>query len=150
MNHRVVLNETLQRMLRERETIDLQGRSLHVTGGVSTEEAECICSLILERRCRRCIETGVAYGVSTLAICQALSLLGEGGRLYGVDPCQYSEHGGAPLLGFQHLCIKAHGKSGAKAIRNAVRFTLKSIKDEVCGKIHASVKDFNQKQPLIE
>lgn len=32
----------------------------------------------------------------------------------------YSEHGGAPLLGVKGACIKAHGSSDAKAIRNAI------------------------------
>lgn len=32
----------------------------------------------------------------------------------------YSEYGGAPLLGLQGLCIVGHGRSSAKAVRNAV------------------------------
>ena len=33
----------------------------------------------------------------------------------------YTEHGGAPLLGTQKPVIKAHGSSNAKAFYNAVR-----------------------------
>jgi glycerol-3-phosphate acyltransferase PlsX len=33
----------------------------------------------------------------------------------------YSEHGGAPLLGVKGVCIICHGSSGHRAIRNAVR-----------------------------
>jgi glycerol-3-phosphate acyltransferase PlsX len=33
----------------------------------------------------------------------------------------YSEYGGAPILGLQRPVIKAHGSSNAKAIKNAVR-----------------------------
>jgi len=33
----------------------------------------------------------------------------------------YSEHGGAPLLGVRGVCIICHGSSGHRAIRNAVR-----------------------------
>ena len=32
----------------------------------------------------------------------------------------YSEYGGAPLLGVAHLCIVGHGRSSPKAVRNAV------------------------------
>jgi glycerol-3-phosphate acyltransferase PlsX len=32
----------------------------------------------------------------------------------------YSEYGGAPLLGVGAVCIVGHGRSSAKAIRNAV------------------------------
>jgi glycerol-3-phosphate acyltransferase PlsX len=33
----------------------------------------------------------------------------------------YSEFGGAPLLGARQICIICHGRSNAKAIRNAIR-----------------------------
>jgi glycerol-3-phosphate acyltransferase PlsX len=33
----------------------------------------------------------------------------------------YSEYGGAPLLGVDGICIICHGSSGHRAIRNAVR-----------------------------
>jgi glycerol-3-phosphate acyltransferase PlsX len=32
----------------------------------------------------------------------------------------YSEYGGAPLLGLARLCIVGHGRSSSKAVRNAV------------------------------
>ncbi len=34
----------------------------------------------------------------------------------------YAEHGGAPLLGVDGACLIGHGRSSAKAIRNAIRF----------------------------
>lgn len=33
----------------------------------------------------------------------------------------YSEYGGAPLLGLNGICVICHGRSSAKAIRNAIR-----------------------------
>jgi phosphate acyltransferase len=33
----------------------------------------------------------------------------------------YSEHGGAPLLGVRGVCVISHGKSNANAIKNAIR-----------------------------
>jgi glycerol-3-phosphate acyltransferase PlsX len=35
----------------------------------------------------------------------------------------YSEYGGAPLLGLNGICVICHGRSNAKAIRNAIRIT---------------------------
>ena len=32
----------------------------------------------------------------------------------------YSEHGGAPLLGIDGICIICHGSSGDRAIKNAL------------------------------
>lgn len=34
----------------------------------------------------------------------------------------YSEYGGAPLLGVDGACLIGHGRSSAKAIRNAIHF----------------------------
>lgn len=33
----------------------------------------------------------------------------------------YSEYGGAPLLGVDGICIITHGRAKAKAIKNAIR-----------------------------
>ena len=54
----------------------------------------------------------------------------------------YSEHGGAPILGFRKLVIKAHGRSEAKAIMNAVLLAEKSIKSNLIGNMEHSIRDF--------
>ncbi|RMF59520.1 MAG: phosphate acyltransferase PlsX [Calditrichaeota bacterium] len=54
----------------------------------------------------------------------------------------YSEYGGAPLLGFQKLIIKAHGRSKAKAIKNAVLLAEKSVEHQLVEKIESSMKEF--------
>lgn len=54
----------------------------------------------------------------------------------------YTEHGGAPLLGIDGVCIKSHGSSDAHAIMNAVRQAriallndlVRSISMEISGK----------------
>jgi len=47
----------------------------------------------------------------------------------------YSEYGGAPLVGVAGLCIVGHGRSSAKAVRNAVvlasRFAAEGLVDRV-------------------
>ena len=47
----------------------------------------------------------------------------------------YSEYGGAPLLGFREIVIKAHGRSRAKAITNAIKVAAKTYRDNVCEKM---------------
>ena len=37
------------------------------------------------------------------------------------DLTDWEQYGGAPLLGFDHLFIKAHGRSKSRAIQNAVK-----------------------------
>ncbi|MBI3087505.1 MAG: phosphate acyltransferase PlsX [Candidatus Omnitrophica bacterium] len=43
----------------------------------------------------------------------------------------YAEHGGAPLLGVNGVCIIAHGASSAKAIKNAIRVGYESARHDV-------------------
>jgi glycerol-3-phosphate acyltransferase PlsX len=43
----------------------------------------------------------------------------------------YSEEGGAPLLGVDGRCIISHGSSTAKAIKNAVRVAAEFVKQDV-------------------
>ncbi len=43
----------------------------------------------------------------------------------------YSEYGGAPLLGVRGVCIICHGRSNANAIRNAIRVAKESCEGQV-------------------
>lgn len=43
----------------------------------------------------------------------------------------YTEYGGAPLLGVEGVVIKAHGSSNAKAIKNAIRQAVLSVENNV-------------------
>lgn len=94
----------LERLIRDRETFDTNGNRLQVTGTISLLEARYIQDLIIENDFRTCVETGVAYGASTVAICSALSALegkGEVVKHHGVDPCQLQVYGGAAMAALQ-------------------------------------------------
>jgi phosphate acyltransferase len=43
----------------------------------------------------------------------------------------YSEYGGAPLLGVAYPCIIAHGSSSGKAIKNAIRVAAESVENQL-------------------
>ncbi|MFC2088521.1 phosphate acyltransferase PlsX [Calditrichota bacterium] len=60
----------------------------------------------------------------------------------------YTEYGGAPILGFKRLAIKAHGRSNAKAISNAIRVAANSSKQNICTKIEDSIGRFNMKHAI--
>jgi glycerol-3-phosphate acyltransferase PlsX len=51
------------------------------------------------------------------------------------DMAHYSEYGGAPILGLERIVIKAHGRSDAKAIENAIKVAAKAVREDVCGGI---------------
>lgn len=57
----------------------------------------------------------------------------------------YSEYGGAPLLGVGGVSIISHGRSNAKAFKNAIRSGINAIEEDVTGKIR-KVIEANQKK----
>jgi glycerol-3-phosphate acyltransferase PlsX len=50
-----------------------------------------------------------------------------------------AEYGGAPLIGLNGLCIVGHGRSSAKAVRNAVAMAAKCIDDGLIEKVSKEV-----------
>lgn len=52
----------------------------------------------------------------------------------------YTEYGGAPLLGVNGTCIICHGGSSAKAIKNAIRVAGKFVKFRINEQIHDIIK----------
>jgi phosphate acyltransferase len=56
----------------------------------------------------------------------ALALLSSGIRELK-NLTDWRQYGGAPILGFDQLCIKAHGRSGGRAISNAIRVARKAV-----------------------
>ena len=47
----------------------------------------------------------------------------------------YNEYGGAPLLGVKGICIVGHGRSKAKAVKNAIRMAEELVRRDVVNKI---------------
>lgn len=57
----------------------------------------------------------------------------------------YSEYGGAPLLGIKGVCLICHGRSPAKAIKNAVRVAGEFAQMRIADRIRSEIeKTFNK------
>ena len=69
-----------------------------------------------------------------------LSILGTGLRELR-RRTDWKMYGGAPLLGFDQVIIKAHGRSEARAIRNAIKVAAKAVSGDLIGRIRASVAE---------
>ena len=52
----------------------------------------------------------------------------------------YSSYGGAPILGFEHLLIKSHGRSNALAIANAIKVAAKAVRDRITTEIATHIQ----------
>jgi phosphate acyltransferase len=50
-----------------------------------------------------------------------------------------SEYGGAPLVGLNGLCVVGHGRSSAKAVRNAVAMAARSVRQGLVEKLSRDV-----------
>ena len=58
----------------------------------------------------------------------------------------YTEYGGAPMLGIKAPVIKAHGSSNAKAIKNAIRQAKTCAENDVAGTIEAWIKERKERE----
>jgi len=58
----------------------------------------------------------------------------------------YSEYGGAPLLGINGNCIISHGRSSSKAIKNAIRVSAEMAKKKVLETIAHTLSEYANKK----
>ncbi|RMH37883.1 MAG: phosphate acyltransferase PlsX [Deltaproteobacteria bacterium] len=73
----------------------------------------------------------------------ALAML-SGGIQRLKDITDWEQYGGAPLLGFDHLCIKAHGRSKQRAITNAIKVASKALSADLCTQIADGMRDLDR------
>ena len=55
------------------------------------------------------------------------------------DITDWRQYGGAPVLGFDRLCIKAHGRSQKRALQNAIKLATKAARANLVEKIQAEL-----------
>jgi len=59
----------------------------------------------------------------------------------------WQQYGGAPLLGFEHPFIKAHGRSNARAITNALKVAHKALSGNLTGSIARTMAELAERHP---
>ena len=52
----------------------------------------------------------------------------------------YKEYGGAPFLGVDGVCVKAHGSSDSRAFKNAIKQSIIFFENDIVGKIKKDIK----------
>ena len=57
----------------------------------------------------------------------------------------YSEFGGAPLLGIDGVCIIGHGKSNGKAVKNAILAGARAAEHNLAVEIKEAIAKYNNK-----
>lgn len=68
-----------------------------------------------------------------------LTMLSQGLRQIRTKT-DWKQYGGAPVLGFDHVVIKAHGRSNARAVRNALKVAAKAVDGDLSGEIQRTMK----------
>ena len=62
----------------------------------------------------------------------------------------YSEHGGAPLLGVRKIVVIGHGSSNARAIRNAIRSVKEFSENRAGERIEKGIAETNALHPVTQ
>lgn len=103
------MHQVLEDIYRTSECVDLGGRTRRITGGVPREDARVLQEVFAMGPVRTSLETGVAFGVSTVAICEMLKRSGDPRvKHYGIDPHQHSEHGGVAIANLRRAGLEQY------------------------------------------
>jgi len=120
------VNQVLEAIYQTGRCVDLAGKERKVAGGVPREDALILQDMVRFVKAKTTLETGVSFGLSTLAICEALketspstdsagpeqppianrqSTVPAGVRHYGVDREQSTAVGGAALANLKRAWL---------------------------------------------
>jgi glycerol-3-phosphate acyltransferase PlsX len=107
------------------------------TGNVILKVSESLSEMVeqlLREEIKRTLQASVGFLLSRSAFRRFKSRL------------DYSEYGGAPLLGVKGCVIICHGRSSAKAVKNAIRFAAEFAKQNLAEKIQAQIAELHRKE----
>lgn len=99
------------------------------TGNLILKFGESVSSFIIDLLKAELLKNPITWLASILLL---PSILGIKKR---VDS---DEFGGAPILGVNGICIKAHGRAKAKAIKNAIRVAAEAVREKMVENIKAA------------
>jgi glycerol-3-phosphate acyltransferase PlsX len=138
-----VLKETGLRFVGNVEGRDVFNGSVDVivtdgfTGNVILKVSESLSEMVeklLREEIKRTLQSSVGFLLSRPAFRRFKSRL------------DYSEYGGAPLLGVRGCVIICHGRSSAKAIKNAIRFAAEFSRQGLAEKIQSSIAELHSRE----
>ncbi|MGH9627422.1 MAG: O-methyltransferase, partial [Bryobacteraceae bacterium] len=114
------MNQLLETIYRTRRVQDEEGNPVDPFPAATPQETgEALYRLVLDLRCEQTLEIGMAYGLSTLFICQAHEDRGQGSHI-AIDPVQSTRWKSIGLsniqkAGLQHR-LKFHEKPSHVAL----------------------------------
>ncbi len=106
------------------------------TGNVILKVSEALAEMVeklLREEIKKTLQASVGFLLSRSAFRSFKSRL------------DYSEYGGAPLLGVKGCVIICHGRSSAKAVKNAIRLAAEFSRQRLAQKIQSSIADLHSR-----
>jgi len=110
------------------------------TGNVILKVSEALAEMVeklLREEIKKTLKASVGFLLSRQAFRNFKSRL------------DYSEYGGAPLLGAKGCVIICHGRSSAKAVKNAIRLAAEFSRRKLAEKIQASIADLHSREARV-
>jgi phosphate acyltransferase len=110
------------------------------TGNVILKVSEALAEMVeklLREEIKRTLQASVGFLLSRSAFRSFRQRL------------DYSEYGGAPLLGVKGCVIICHGRSTAKAIKNAIRFAAEFSRRRLAEKIQSSIAELHSREARL-
>jgi glycerol-3-phosphate acyltransferase PlsX len=107
------------------------------TGNVILKVSEALAEMVeklLREEIKKTLQASVGFLLSRSAFRSFKSRI------------DYSEYGGAPLLGVKGCVIICHGRSSAKAIKNAIRLAAEFSRQGLAEKIQSSIADLHSRE----
>jgi len=107
------------------------------TGNVILKVSEALAEMVenmLREEIKRTLQASVGFLLSKSAFRRFKQRI------------DYSEYGGAPLLGVKGCVIICHGRSSAKAIKNAIRFASEFSRRGLAEKIQAQIAELHARE----
>lgn len=134
------MNKVLEEILRTGLTKLEGGEEVPVHSALGRWEIKLIGKILREIRPARTLEVGMAYGVSTLAICDALAELG-GERHIAIDPDQQSGKWGDGWRGGGLANVEAAGFTGLLEFHEAASHLVLPRLEEAGARIQFALID---------
>lgn len=110
------------------------------TGNVILKVSESLAEMVeklLREEIKRTLQASVGFLLSRTAFRRFKQRL------------DYSEYGGAPMLGVKGCVIICHGRSSAKAVKNAIRLAAEFSRQGLAQKIQSSIADLHAREARV-
>jgi len=139
MNNELLVNDTLKEIFKSKKVYGNDNEEIRLTSGVNPKEGFFMYNLLLNKKFTRCLEIGMANGISSLYICEALKKLYDSNELaikkddfylMSIDPFQKTQWKNVALNNIKKAGLSDYSFLLEKKSYEALPEILSKIKDK--------------------